>query len=134
MAVKTSTKKSAPKAAAPITITRPALAKGEVYVGAILGADGKGHHIILLPGDESGTWQAMLDAAKKRGGDLPSRIEQAMLFAGHKDKFKREWYWSNTPHASDPDYAWVQVFVYGSQYDYRKVNGYRARAVRRVAI
>ena len=48
----------------------PDLKKGEKYIGAITGANGKGHHVILLPGDESGNWKDMLASAKKRGGEL----------------------------------------------------------------
>lgn len=112
----------------------PALKNGEKYIGAIIGADGKGNHVILLPGDESGNWKDMLASAKKRGGDLPDRVEQALLFRDHRDEFKRNWYWSNTPYAGDAGYAWGQYFTYGYQfYNYVSYN-YRARAVRRVPV
>lgn len=113
----------------------PALKKGEKYIGAIIGADGKGHHVILLPGDESGNWKDLLASAKKRGGDLPDRVEQALLFRDHRDEFKRDWYWSNTPYAGDADYAWYQSFAYGTQdFSYVGYDGGRARAVRRVPV
>lgn len=114
--------------------TLPALKKGEKYIGAILGADGKGHHIVLLPGDERGNWKDMLAAAKKRGGDLPDRVEQALLYRDHKSEFQKDWYWSNTPFAGDADCAWGQSFGYGGQYYGGVSDGSRARAVRRVAI
>lgn len=110
------------------------LAKGEKYIGSITGADGKGHHIVLLAGDESGNWQAMKEWAKKAGGDLPDRVEQALLFRDHRDEFKRDWYWSNTQRAGDAGCAWNQGFGYGAQgYSGVSSNG-RARAVRRVVI
>lgn len=124
----TATARKVSKAAA------PALKKGEKYIGAILGADGKGHHVVLLPGDESGTWADMMASAKKRGGDLPDRVEQALLFRDHRDEFKRDWYWSNTQLADDSDYAWCQNFGSGDQGFYYVSGALRARAVRRVPI
>jgi hypothetical protein len=101
-------------------IALPKIEKGEKYIGAILGADGKGHHIILLAGDSSGAWQPMLDWAKKAGGDLPDRVEQALLFRDHKSEFKQDAYWSNTQHAGYSAYAWGQYFSYGDQDYWRK--------------
>jgi hypothetical protein len=124
----------AKKAAAKST-TVPALKKGEKYIGAIIGSDGKGSHVILLPGDESGTWKDMLASAKKRGGDLPDRVEQALLFRDHRDEFKRDWYWSNTPSGGAAYFAWGQNFNYGNQNCNHIGNDfYRARAVRRVIL
>lgn len=116
------------------TLARPALEKGEEYIGAIIGADGKGHHIILLPGDELGTHADMLAWAKKQGGDLPDRVEQALLFRDHRSKFQRDWYWSGKQLAGDESYAWCQLFTDGYQ-DWNHVSDLcRARAVRRVPI
>ena len=112
----------------------PPLKKGEAYIGAIVLADGSGHHVILLPGDESLPWKAALAWAKKKGGDLPNRIEQAMFFADHKDKFQNAWYWSNTTYAGYAVYAWLQSFGFGLQYGLLKSYVSRCRAVRRVAI
>jgi hypothetical protein len=124
MATKTSSKQR----------TLPALKKGETYICAITGADGKGHHTILLSGDEYGPWADMMAAAKKRGGDLPDRVEQAVLYRDHKDKFQNNWYWSNTQYAGNDAYAWLQGFSLGCQVCYPKGNGCRCRAVRRVPI
>ena len=57
-----------------------------------------------------------------------------LLFAHLKDRFKPEWYWSNTQHASLSGYAWFQHFYNGLQYDDSKSYEGRARAVRRVTI
>ena len=117
------------------TPTTPTLAAGETYVGAIVKADGAGHHIVLLPGDNNAaSWQAQMEWAKSIGGDLPSRIEQAMLFAYHHDAFKPTWYWSNEQHAANSACAWCQLFKNGSQYYYATGTTLRARAVRRVPI
>jgi hypothetical protein len=115
-------------------ITQPALEKGEIYVGAIIGPDGKGNHVVLIAGDTELTWSKAMAWAKKQGGDLPTRIEQALLFAHHKDKFEQRAYWSNTPLADDAGYAWFQDFYDGLQSDWRQSGTLRARAVRRVPI
>jgi len=113
----------------------PKLKDGETYAGAIINPDGTGHHIILLDGDnDNADWNTQMEWAKSIGGDLPDRVEQSMLFAHLKDRFKDTWYWSNTQHAANADYAWFQNFDYGTQdYDYEYYS-LRARAVRRVAI
>jgi len=123
-------------AAAVSTSTLPTFADGEIYLGAIVSACGTyAHHTILLPGDhDDANWQDAMDWATALGGDLPNRIEQALLFATLKDQFKPDWYWSNTQPASDASYAWCQLFNDGSQ-DYSHVDGQcRARAVRRLPI
>jgi hypothetical protein len=117
-------------------IEAPALAEGETYVGAIISACGTyAHHTILLPGDhDDSTWQAAMDWAKSLGGDLPNRIEQALLFATLKDQFQDDWYWSNTLHASDARSAWFQTVDDGGQYHNDVYYPCRARAVRRLII
>lgn len=124
------------KAAAPVTITLPELAKGERYAGLILDAKGAPvHHLVLLTGDtEDVTWEEAKAWAAKQGGELPSRAEQSLLFANAKDAFKPRWYWSAEQFADDADYAWFQSFDYGYQYANYVSNRDRARAVRRVPI
>jgi hypothetical protein len=113
----------------------PELNEGEIYAGAIIAPDGTGHHVILIDGDnDEAEWQVQMDWAKSIGGDLPDRVEQALLFAHLKDRFKETWYWSNTQHASSSAFAWLQDFHYGYQDRYRKSYEGSARAVRRVAI
>ena len=116
-------------------ITIPQLTEGEIYVGAIGDAAGNLQHVILLPGDsEDATFEAQLEWAKSIGGDLPNRIEQAMLWANHRDQFKKYWYWSNETHHSESGWAWYQRFSNGTQYTTRKDDELRARAVRRLII
>ncbi|WP_287497963.1 DUF1566 domain-containing protein [Pandoraea sp. CB10b_02] len=111
-----------------------ALAAGETYVGSITNADGTGHHIILLAGDVEKNWTDALDWAKSIGGDLPNRIEQAMLCAHHRDRFEKRAYWSNQKHESDDGFAWCQTFDYGGQYYDHQISRLRAVAVRRLPI
>ena len=113
----------------------PKLAEGETYVGCIGDALGNLHHVILLPGDnDDATHEAQLEWAKSIGGDLPNRIEQAMLWANHRDQFKKDWYWSNEQHHTESGWAWFQDFGDGTQYGLRKLLEFRARAVRRLPI
>ena len=68
----------------------PPLAEGEIYVGSIGDAQGNLHHVILLPGDnDDATWSAQMAWAESIGGDLPTRIELAMLWANRRDQFPR---------------------------------------------
>ena len=110
----------------------PELADGEIYIGAIGDAAGNLHHVILLPGDnDDATHEAQIEWAKSIGGDLPNRIEQAMLWANHREQFKKDWYWSNETHHSKSGWAWSQRFSHGTQNDGTRLNELRARAVRR---
>ncbi len=118
-----------------LTITLPELAAGERYLCGVIDENGAVTHTVLLPGDaDPAPWEAQMAWAKSIGGDLPNRIEQAMLFASFKDQFKQEAYWSNQQHASDSGYAWCQSFDGGLQIISLKDNGLRARAVRRLVI
>ena len=117
-----------------MNINLPELAEGETYVGCIGDALGNLHHVILLPGDNDDTHEAQLEWAKSIGGDLPTRIEQAMLWANHRDQFKKDLYWSNEIHHAESGWAWCQHFYGGGQYGDIRVNELRARAVRRVPI
>lgn len=116
-------------------ITLPELAEGERYAGLILDENGKpAHHVVLLAGDTSATWKKAVEWAKKQGGELPSRCEQALLFANCKDAFQERWYWSGEQHAEHGDYAWNQTFDDGYQSFSYVTLRLRARAVRRVPI
>ncbi len=116
-------------------ITTPVLKENEIYAGAIINPDGTGHHVILLDGDHDDTdWKSAMDWAKEQGGDLPNRVETALLFNQSKDHFKPEWYWTNEQHASSSGYAWCQDFYYGYQNSTREYDELRARAVRRLDI
>jgi len=116
-------------------ITTPELKENEIYAGAIINPDGTGHHVILLDGDHDDTdWQSAMEWAKEQGGDLPNRVETALLCNQLKDRFKPEWYWTNEQHASSSGYAWCQLFSNGYQSNDHKDSELRARAVRRLDI
>lgn len=107
--------------------------EGEIYRGAIINPDGTGHHFIQLPGDnDPASWKDQMEWAKSIGGDLPDRVEQAMLYKHFPEQFEKDWYWSNTQRESGS--AWYQHFRNGVQ-DWGDTSfKCRAVAVRRVAI
>lgn len=109
------------------------LKPGEHYAGLVLDADGNAsHHLVLLPGEgEDLAWQAARDWATAAGGDLPTRQEQALLYANLKGQFKPQWHWSAETYSDDGSYAWGQDFFSGGQGGSRKRYGGSARAVRR---
>ena len=113
------------------------LKTSEIYSGLILGKDGEpDYHLVLLPAkpEKALNWSDAVAWAKSVGGDLPTRSEQALLFANNKEHFEGAWYWSNTQYAHLTGYAWMQGFTSGSQTSYLKSDEYRARAVRRLLI
>jgi len=117
------------------TITLPDLKSGETYAGLVIDDKGSLHHLILLDGDaDDAPHQEQLDWAKSIGGELPTRQEQALLYANCKAQFKADWYWSGETHASDSGYAWYQNFDNGLQSDLGVSGKLRARAVRRLSI
>lgn len=104
---------------------------GEIYAGAIINPDGSGHHIIRLPGDnDPANWHEQMEWAKSIGGDLPDRIEQAMLYKHFPEQFQKDWYWSNTQREAGS--AWGQGFYDGYQIWDTTDSKCRAVAVRRV--
>lgn len=113
----------------------PPLVEGEIYGGAIGDLKGDVHHVILLPGDnDDATWQVQMDWAKSIGGDLPTRAEQALLWAYCRDQFQKDWYWSNEVYERDSGFAWLQYFYGGYQVTLNTIAELRARAVRRLPL
>ena len=107
---------------------------GGIYAGISRGVDGgPDQHLVLLPGEaEDVNWEAAGAFAADAGGELPTRAEQALLFANLKHEFEPSYYWSS--EQAGPSLAWSQGFYNGSQhYDLRSYEG-RARAVRRLPI
>ena len=118
-----------------MNINLPELSEGESYVGCIGDALGNLHHVILLPGEiEDANWKKSMEWAAGLGGDLPDRIEQAMLWANHRDQFKKDLYWSNEINHAESGWAGYQSFINGTQNDSHKTSEFRARAVRRLPI
>jgi hypothetical protein len=94
------------------------LRPGEHYAGPVIDESGRiTHHLVLMAQRPAGKleWQAAMDWAEDVGGSLPSRQEQALLFANCKPHLKPEWHWSNQTHESDSSYAWDCHFGDGDQ-------------------
>ena len=106
----------------------------ETYIGFYSNKDGDRVDFWLLPGDNDATHEAQLEWAESIGGDLPNRVEYAMLWANHRDQFQQDWYWSNETHHSESGWAWTQYFLNGYQGSHHKGLEFRARAVRRLPI
>ena len=107
---------------------------GGIYAGISRGVDGApDQHLVLLPGEAVDVdWEAAGAFATSIDGDLPTRAEQALLYANLKDQFERRWYWSGKQ--AGPSYAWYQDFYDGFQYSNLRSYEGRARAVRRLPI
>ena len=116
-------------------LTIPPLAEGEIYAGAIGDPAGNLHHVVLLPGDnDDATWQHQKEWAASIGGELPTRLEQALLWQNCREHFKQDWYWSGEEVASEAGWAWFQDFGHGHQHGTPQSYQLRARAVRRLPI
>lgn len=108
---------SAPAPTAPFLIALPTLAAGELYAGLVLDEDRPTHHVILLPQKPETplNWHDAMAWAKSVGGDLPTRQEQALLYANLAYALRNDWYWSSSPISLDPGHAWIQFFDIGTQ-------------------
>jgi len=119
--------------AAPTCATPPvSLRPGEHYAGVVLDAQGQHlHHLVLMAAAPDGelNWAAAMAWAESVGGVLPTRKEQALLFANCKQHIEAGWHWSS--EQAGASYAWCQYFSYGYQGYLHKGAELRARAVRR---
>lgn len=112
------------------------LTTGEHYAGVVIGANGvPTHHLILMAGwSKEATWIDAMAWAGQLGGALPSRQEQALLFANLKGMFETRTYWSSEQHAAGSNFAWFQYFNDGYQGNSPKQSRLAACAVRRLVI
>ena len=89
-----------------------------LYVGVARGYDGEPDGILELveaKPEGSMTWEQAKAWAESLGARLPTRKEQALLFANLPEHFEQAYYWSCEQHAAYVDYAWLQVFSDGTQ-------------------
>jgi hypothetical protein len=111
------------------------LAAGEHYAGSVLDANGQHmHHLVLMAAkpDADLSWKAALEWAETAGGALPTRQEQALLFANCKPHLQPRWHWSCEEHEEEASSAWLCYFLNGTQDYGHKSYGGSAVAVRRV--
>ena len=116
--------------------------QGGIYVGIARGREGASdYHLVVAMDERTGiawddamSWALGLEADGHHDFELPTRPEQALLYANVKELFAGTYYWSATQYAGDAGSAWCQYFSHGSQGSYHKLSELRARAVRRVPI
>lgn len=116
--------------------------QGGIYAGLAAGRDGApDYHLIVsdsvvkdVEWEAAKTWAGRLTADGHDDFALPSRKEQALLFANVAGLFDPEWYWSGEAYASNAGYAWCQTFGTGGQYCDPIDSELRARAVRRLTV
>ena len=115
----------------------PSPKEGERYIGTILRAGGIGHHIFRISTTRGPrkTWQNALNYAAANGGELPDRVESALLFTTRAEgEFDPDWYWTREQHTEYGAFAWCQNFNNGNQNDHSKHSKLHVVLVRRVAI
>lgn len=111
------------------------LRPGERYAGPVLDAEGRiQHHLVLLPDwpEQRLNWKDAKAWAESLGAQLPTRQEQALLYANCKPHLKRTWHWSSEEHEEDASHAWGCRFSYGTQNYGPKSGEGSAVAVRRL--
>ena len=118
--------------------------KGGIYAGIIAGKDGAPDYHLIHAQQEyelvDVVWETAIEASKTplngfNDWSLPDRFEARLLAINTPQGFEtRDWYWTSTQDAVNPDYAWMQYFLYGGQDFTLKSYEYRARAVRRELI
>jgi hypothetical protein len=118
-----------------MTLKLPKLNTGELNAGLLFLNSKPSHWLTLLPGEAKAvTWKKATAWAAKQGGELPTRKEQALIFANAAEALEETWYWSSEQRASDERYAWAQYFNDGTQDYHDKGSKLRARAVRKVPV
>ena len=107
---------------------------GGTSAGISRGVEGApDQHLVLLPGEAVDVdWDAACAFAASVGGELPTRAEQALLFANLKHEFEPRYYWSS--EQAGPSTAWGQSFVSGHLGSTTRSYEVHARAVRRLEI
>lgn len=107
------------------------LAAGERFAGLVLNEDGTlRHYLIKLAGEvDDIDFEGAREWVASKGGDLPTRQEQALLYANLKAEFSANWYWSSEER--EGGFAWCQTFYVGNQYCNDQSYRLRAVAVRR---
>ena len=108
-----------------------------IYAGIARGLNGEPDYRLLLldaKPDRDLTWTDAVSWAEEHGALLPTRKEQALLYANLGEEFNATWYWSGEQYAGNGDAAWFQYFGNGGQDSLHKLNKLRVRAVRRLPV
>jgi hypothetical protein len=118
-------------------ITQVPLNPGDRYAGTPLNLKGQPtHHLVLLAARPSTPmdWEAAKAWAASVGGELPTRQEQALLYANCKPHLTGTFHWSGEEHEENASLAWDCYFDGGNQsYGHKSREG-SAVAVRRLPL
>ncbi len=113
------------------------LRPGDHYAGPVFDESGKLlHHLVLMaerPAKKL-NWQAAMDWAAALGATLPTRQEQALLYANCKPHLEHVWHWSCETHEDEASCAWHCYFYDGDQYHDHKSHEGSVVAVRRIHV
>ena len=131
--------------AVPARTSLPALGtafRGGIFAGIARGRDGHPDYYLIvadaarteLSWEKAKEWAKNLLESGYADYALPTRAEQALLFANVPELFEKAWYWSGEQSAGDEQSAWCQDFGHGYQTTNHKTSKLRARAVRRQPI
>jgi hypothetical protein len=117
--------------------TLPALGaafEGGLFAGLTTDKEGRHLAVVLLPDKphKALAWKQAVDWANGIEGVLPTRPVAALLFANLNAEFDLTWHWIS--EAFDGSCAWVQIFNFGYQDNYRKSYEGQARAVRLIQL
>jgi hypothetical protein len=110
------------------------LRPGDHYAGPVFDETGKLLHHLVLRAERPAkklNWQAANEWAAAMGATLPTRQEQALLYANCKPHLGPSWHWSCEEYADDASFAWFCGFDDGYQDDTRKSYEGSVVAVRR---
>lgn len=106
---------------------------GGIFAGIITNPDGTVCAVVLLPGKGRDlNWGEAKSWAAEQGGELPSRLVAALLFANVKDRLSSEWHW--TSDEGDAYFAWSSNFNNGFQNTSHKSYEDSAVAVRLIPV
>lgn len=114
--------------------------EGGVFAGLARGINGAPDYCVIVGPEmpERRKWDLAIAFAQgididgKSDYALPTRKEQALMFANVPELFKGEIYWSCEQHAADRDYVWGRGFGDGLQGYWTKDYEFCACAVRRL--
>lgn len=104
-----------------------------IYAGIVRRENEPDQHVWLLEAKPDGqlNWHDATKWAEEHAASLPTRNEQALLFANLKDQLEHDWHWSGETHEKYSDCAWYQHFINGGQSYSHESYELCVRAVRR---
>jgi len=109
---------------------------GGIYAGVTTSFSGRPYALVLLP-DKAGScvnWKTAGEWARSIGGDLPTRLDAALLFANLDKHLASSWVFISDGDEHPGNTDWGRVFNDGWYSKYRNRSGFGAYAVRRIPL